>query len=459
MFIYPSTSLQQPAQLLSMLGSFWARTSEDSELVERLLRGRAVQEQQIWNDLQEAIQARGRQTIPVYHTRQWQRLSLLQSEASVFSPDSSAEQLPFQGYVDSGYTSWPAPDGMVSVPLIFSRLSDPGVSFADNLDFVVLPESEVIVFRSDPFQNPLLSVRNIQNTDGEFDQELSLWMFGVQFDTEQVYRNWGYILDLHAASSPRYLESLNVILDALTSGSAYHQVGALYSALTGLPLAKQDGEVVEEIGEDSSRKLVITDHNVYQVPSAASVSVAEGQTLRLGDAICDSLKVYDLTTGVVPDELSVVFLGDGFLTQTFSDEISFENQETALIVTEDGGQVYVEFALGGLPSDVEKFWRTVREREASSSTTLASLMRINPDGPVEPANLPATVNPLKFLIENFLRFNAILVDVNLALADYAIDSALPQEILRLILSPGTTVLATGTHPKTSDSSSVSSSSR
>ena len=422
MYTYP-TGLQRSDSVLSLLGSFWSSSYGGRDLVARLVKGRAELEEQNWLNLMESLQAFSRYETPIFHRENWKLLTLLESDLEE----------------RSGLFVWPIDNSLVRANLICNRLASPSILWSTGSDFSIDIEAEEISFQTNPFSNSLFAIRPVFDGGSLDDREILLWLFRGEFDFQAAYRNWGYVLGLKLDSSEEYLGLLNVVFDALVGGTAVKQIQLAYSLLTGIPLAA-DSETVEEISEDVDHKLVVTPGHVYRLAKSASVTVEVGDALKAGDSLCDGLRVFDLHRGEIPADLTGLSLGNGYLVGDYRGKLVFVNQEVPLTVSEEAGATRVEFELGGYSSDIERFWDLVHANGVESGTTLASLLKLSPDGPEEAANLPSTVNPLEFLVENFLRFNAILVLIDL---DSMSESAIGldrEEFLRKIVPMGTTVI-------------------
>src|SRR5690606_17803300 len=109
--------------------------------------------------------------------------------------------------------------------------------------------------------------------------------------------------------------------------------------------------------------------------------------------------------GQVPAELRAVELGRGWLAAGFVGGLTFENKDVPLVVESDGVYTRLSWELGGWDQDVRRFFDQLHARGLANPPTLAQLLdrRTNPAGEPTAANLPATINPLAFLVANVLR--------------------------------------------------------
>lgn len=102
----------------------------------------------------------------------------------------------------------------------------------------------------------------------------------------------------------------------------------------------------------------------------------------------------------------------------------------------------VSFDVGGFPFDVEKFFDEIHARGVEKGETLAHLLdtRTNQAGEPTAANLPPTINPLKFLAETALRGNAFVVRYSMSAFGENPAGVENVEFLRKIIPPHTAML-------------------
>lgn len=141
-----------------------------------------------------------------------------------------------------------------------------------------------------------------------------------------------------------------------------------------------------------------------------------------------SLNTLDDVCSPERKKLTALTVGPEFLSACFYDELVFENKDVPLEVdiNHPSGYTYVKFSVGGFPDDVEEFFNEMHRRgihahenkEECATTrrvgTLAQILDKRKNAPTEPTaeNLPKTINPLKFIVENVLRNNVFIVRIN-----------------------------------------------
>jgi hypothetical protein len=128
-------------------------------------------------------------------------------------------------------------------------------------------------------------------------------------------------------------------------------------------------------------------------------------------------------------ELTALALDGGYLSACFYGDLVFDNTTVPLEVITDHPTkyTYVRFKLGGFPADVDQFFEEIHLRGIAAARapkdqcdenrrrqgTLAHLLdsRVQPATEPTAAHLPATINPLQFLVENVLRNNVFVVRI------------------------------------------------
>jgi hypothetical protein len=455
---YPDGDLHNPRVLLGLLGSFWSEqyAGRDQLRVYGAATGEVAAQAHI--DLREAVDSVARQTVPVHHTEEWTLCYLRQSErgkapARYGAAGVFGEGLLYGGDAHDDRPTWPCP--VNSVDVLANRISHPSAVLIRGVDFTI--EDGRFVFRDDPFADSLLASRAVVDEMGvEVDRELALWLFRARTDREHIWTHFGYVLNLKLSSSAGYRDLVNALLDAIVGGTAMQQVCDLLAAVTDCRLAGGD-EVVESVLRERGELLVITDRDAYRYPAGASAVVAPGDRVSRADPLADTILFHDLNRGDVPAWLPALALGPGLTLPRFLSDITFENRNVPLWVSADAtGRTRVSWSLGGFPADVIEFWDEVHRRGVAGGLTLAQLLdlRESPVGEPRAIHLPSQINPLHFLVANFLRYNTLLVRVR---ADGMGPNALGLEHLRLlrrILPPQTCILTVIEVPIAGDSATV-----
>jgi len=441
-YLYPTNDLDNPDKLLSLLGSFWATAYTGNAFIQDIASVKGHETQETYLKFLEVIRSISRYNVPVFSKKTWFALKVKESDflksresnyfyqtgtslacgANARGAEKSAEQQKYQsdiGYGDKTlkeFFSVKLPDRLIRVPQIQNSVLKPSLTLLNSVDFEVRKHS--LIFNSDIFQDDRWPKRDILNAAGDLvDRECVLWVYNGSWDLDKVYSQFGYALSLKMKSSQGYKDFINAVFDCFVYGSNVRSQARLISSAFGLPTIKAKREKVEEIFTYGNSHKIVTDLNVYVVPSSTTLTVSKGQVLKEGDFLTDSLQVYELNRGLTDDiNLEALTVEEGLLSFGFFHGITFENTDKPLNVeTGVAGKTKISWELGGFDYDVEKFWDDVHSNGISSGTTIANLLDLRKTPSTEPTaqNLPQTINPLKFLVDNLLRNNAYVVKLKL----------------------------------------------
>lgn len=424
---YPRTDYDNPKKLLSLLGSFWLNTYQGSGLVESIVSARTQLDAQAHLHLLDLIASISRFHVPVFRSEDWFFLTLYESQRNTTAYDQlhydgsftygSPQQL-YGGFQSSNYSAWPAPAGLQETTAILNRITDASLTLIAGVDYFLAANGSVLVFRDNPFTNPLVAKRDVFQDNTVIDRECGLWIYRGKFDIQNVYTQFGYVLDFPVnRSGERYRQMVNAVYDALVQGTTARSLEEFFAAVAGVHLARET-ETVRFVFTDSKAKWVITDKNAYSFSKTAQITVAVGDNLRAGDTLCDAVSFHSFHGGVTPSWLDALTVDVNILAEGYHQGLIFENQDVPLLVEEDiNGRTKVSWQIQGFPGDIDKFWDDVHSNGLQRGQTLAQLLDLRPQPQSEdpgPGSLPATINPLHFLVRNLFRNNAFLIRLKTA---------------------------------------------
>lgn len=371
-----------------------------------------------------------------------------------------------------GY-SLPLPKDLDHVDQIFNRLTFPSVALLVDVDYRIDRDRGVIIFRQNPFENTRVFKRTVGDADeeivlwgfhGHFDYDRVFNQFayalGIKLRTSAGYKEFTNAL-------------FSGLLDG---GLTVHNLDIALAAICGTPLVIEREEEVVAIESDAHGLFIATDAHVYRFVDTATPTVQIGQRVHRGEQLvsgfivdelfvgntylkntsetivcCPATSVllstdnFELLTTELDEDillsqgnfvcepkrpaLTMLALDNGFLPPCFFDNLVFENKEVPLEINTNhaSGYTYVKFNVGGYPADVQRFFDEIHTRGVAEAKkpanqcapeqkngTLAHYLDRRERIMTEPtaATLPATINPLKFLIENVLRNNVFIVKIN-----------------------------------------------
>jgi hypothetical protein len=408
------TQLDKKATLIGFLGGFWRDTYQGQDLLAEFLHARGQLAKQTFARLQEAIDCRGRFSIPVFKYKNWVPLVLDSTTVKSF-PNTYGENTYYGDGSAYGVRSaslpfvYPIDYSISDCLLIANRVTDTSVSLVKGIDFHIDNENHLISFKKNPFLRDDLQ----KETASDGTESITLWMFRPSIDDEYIYNHFGYVVKLWGKSSQSYKDLVNHVYDSIVLGTSFGRTVDAICAITGIPVAKGN-ETVIEVYKDSRSQLVLTDKNAYRVSDLATVTVAPGDELKVDQAICDSLEIFEFNRGEYPESITGLSLNPGLLPGNYLNDLGFLNSDSATEITyDDNGVIDIRFPIGGHPFDVEAFWEEVHSRGVASGTTLANLLdtRTNKEGDPVESNLPSSINPFGFLAANVLRNSAFVVSI------------------------------------------------
>ncbi len=479
-YAFPNTVYDQPGNLLAVLGSWWADTYSGRDQVAAVVQGKAQVENQSMLDLLELLASLSRFTVPIYHTDNWYPLYLLASQRN----DAQTSLLRYDGSAtyDAGnrydiptaraFHAFPRPANMVAAPLLMNRFVAPTMTQNSGIDYILADNA--IIFRSNPFDDPRVATRVVYKDGIPVDTEALVWVFNGQFDWDTIYKQFAYVIGMRLKSSLGYRNLMNAVYDSMVGGTTRATMLQAFSAMTGVPLVQEDAETIVDIVTDSVNLIVITDLSVYKFGLAALPIVSIGDKVVRGQALTDALRFDELNRGIVPPGLKSLAIGPGLLATCFYADLVFEDRFVPLVVdTHDpSGYTKVSWDLGGFPLDVQEFFDEMHSRGVAEASrpvdpceglkktirypantcdevevigrrgTMAHYLDLRVESVGEPtaSQLPRTINPLRFLVENILRNNAFIVRIKAASANSNGVGLHNVRLLRKIMPPQTAMI-------------------
>lgn len=444
-FTYPTSDLDRAKRLLRVLGSFWANTYEAKDQLRAFTAAIAEGVKQSVHNLTETVDAISRHDLPVLHTENWYPITVKKSQLNLtaannykFDNDNMVFDgqpvITFDAIKRINFYAAPIPENLAEVSELYDRVLFPTISLIANVDFLVDRRDKVIVFTQNPFLIPEISSTAIYENGEIVDESITLWAFKAKFDHQYLFKQFAYAVNARLKSTENAKKFLNAIFDGLlAAGAGAAVLDAALSALFDVPLAENDGETVELIELDNRGLIVATDKSVYRFAGSATPVVGVNQKLRAGDRLINAFEIVDLNRGSVPDTVTALALDSGFTSGCFYSDLIFENKELPIQVdvNHPTGFTYISFPVGGFPADVQKFFDEMHARGIMSleipveegcqppparTGTLANVLdlRTNPIGQPTADDLPGTINPLKFIVENVLRNNTTVVIVRIS---------------------------------------------
>lgn len=243
------------------------------------------------------------------------------------------------------------------------------------------------------------------------------WLIAAALDSGPGRLATGYLVNRNPrpTASGNQHALVRALLDASINGPAELTVRQAIAALCDIPCIRNESETVEYLVEESTRKLVITDKEVYRFPSTVNLSVTVGENLAAGDFLCDAVQVWFPPHRTVPAALDLLQLPASWLDPSLTGPLTFENSDKALTVTTNvSGYTKLTWSMPDDPSAVTAFFNLLHTRGVTATKTLADWLDLRtPPQTTKPtaASLPTTINPLSLLLTTVFRNRVIAVRV------------------------------------------------
>lgn len=424
--VYPARDLDTPSLLASVLGTFWTEIYSDQQELDGELTALALPWRQVARDNDALADSLADATFPLLQVNEWHAVTLYESErydphfaGLRYAQDTSVRFGDNRRFGDTVLTAqFPVPlNGIYDAPMIFDAVSSPKVCLSQDVDYRVDTSRGVLWLGTNPFADPRWQPVPLYDANGnQIDRQLTLWFWHAGIDQNRLYRRLGYAFGIAPPPTVAGRQLLSTILSALVGGTTQSLLLDFLSLLYDIPVCAADGEVVTAIFTDSRGLVLATDRQVYRAASGSLPVVSVGDVLREGDPLTDGLACTSLTRGVVPPGLTSLALGDGLLPPDFPGGVAWVDQTVPIVAMMEDGKVRISWSLG-VGGEVERnFWDEVHQRGIAAGKVLAEYldMRSAPTTPVSPMNLPATINPLRFLLSNLVRGGVLLIRLQAA---------------------------------------------
>lgn len=437
-FFYPSSDLDDVRELLNVLGSFWENTYDAKDQLHAFTKAIAAGVAQTQLNLLETVASLSRFEVPIFHTENWYPIVLRKSELNKTPVNTYKFDEPGLVFDGAGMGSFdattarnvfafPVAENLVRTCQLFDRILFPTIGLVQDIDFIIQESS--LVFVQNPFDLAQFPKKLIYKDGAIVDEEIVVWAFKAQLDYGTLFSQFAYALNIKVKSSENAKAFVNAIISGLLEGSATITVlDQALSALFDIPITRESEETVEVVTLDNNGLIIATDKHVYRFLPSATPVVTVGQVLQKNAPLVAGFEVVELNRGIVPDSIKALALDNGFTAACFYGDLVFENHDVPLEVNENhpSGYTFVKFPLAGMPQDVRHFFDELHARglenlpdpnqpvcagQPPRQGTLAHILSRRASNMGEPtaADLPATINPLKFIVENVLRNNAFIV--------------------------------------------------
>jgi len=437
---YPTNAETDPNVLYQSLGSFWTQIFQEQGTIKGYTLGLAEELIQRYYSLVETINSYAVKDVDIFHKEKWTPLRILKSSFGgapfVFEPSNAV--FGAQPGLDHYYSATVFQFGFVKRPtaevytyyvgekfksfgVIADKVFNPNTVLIRGTDVIL--DNGVLYFNRNLFEDQTIARMNVVGDLGEpvtytdatgvvrEEQMMILWLYNAQIDTKQLYTNFGCIFNLIRDNDAAYKEILKNLFQLYVDGPTVRNVMAVCSAFLGVPTIIEASEKIEKIFEDGLSKFVVTDRNVYKFPLYCNFlsNIRIGVVLHAGDMLVDSIQYFDnvetpgnyegggwWTTGsAIKSKLALsqhLFLG------SYKQQLVFPNSLDLVTVDAYGR---ISFPVDGNAADVALFHSQINI--PANATLIKSVLGLNE------VSDSKVLNPVDFILSNFLRNNSALL--------------------------------------------------
>lgn len=466
--------------LVYALGSFWSQQFQERGILTAYGEASSLLALQNYINYLEAVACVSRFTVPIFHCRAWYALVVKESELNKSGPavlkygGSGEYGAGYQYGVPTASDFFTASaDELRDIAVVMNRILAPTLTWVSGHEFFV--EDGIVYFRNNPFADERIPIRNVVDSTGAIvDRECVLWAFSSRSDQEFIYQHYGYALQRKASSSEGYRDLTNAIWNGLAGGLSAQDLSWALAAIAGLPVVLDPLERVEVVVKQPSKTVVVTNRRGYIYPAGSIAAYSVGDIVRGGTPLVDTVRVFDLATFADVYELMTSPLADddgsvtgaaaasssssglpepftnyhsaaklapptanratlrrlalprGLLGAGYVGSLSFANELYAIETELDNtGRLKATFGgVDGAPADIDRFWTTAHANGVAAQTWLELF----------DVRIPQ-VNAAGFIIDNFLRNNAILVHIRVSKLPAGALGISFLDLLRRVLPP------------------------
>lgn len=259
--------------MLYGLSDFWHLMFEDSEKIDLLLEANAIGASDVYSQF---LQLASSITLENIQLNIGSQLKLVLISRGSLVPGT--------------LTTYYLPNGLQDCRYLTNRPFLATVTYEDSADYFIDIVSNTIQFAADPFDDKFPLRVNAAGFN-----EVAMWAIDVQTDEELMYTHYGKLIGVTPQeSTDKYKNFLYGLFYLYAHGPDLAMVRRGLNVALGVPLARNN-ETVLSIRKyhGSGQYIVITDLNSYLLPFGLTPTVAEGDTLTVGDEVTTWVEVKD----------------------------------------------------------------------------------------------------------------------------------------------------------------------
>lgn len=418
-------------KLAEAMGTFWNMVFEDKLMFDGYIRGNSEEILQNYYEFDRAINTYSKDTVQSTRLLKWFPLLLskskLNEEEFLFEKDGAVfgvqpeddtvyagQEFVFGGTKQpvSGVYTYENEYSFDNIPILASKVYFADVILTQGIDFII--DDNLFIFNSNLFERDGLTKYPVYDEGGNLvDEQIMLWCYNGEQTVTDVYDHHGYIFSVPDLGQSSYRDIIQNLYNLFTEGGKVKFIKAILSLSLGVDVIKEVQEVLEEIRVTEQETVIITDKNVYRIPTTFTVvDLKVGDNLNSGTLLIKEVAYYDNVQqskwwrkDFTQHTIGALCLGPSFFSVTLSSPLYFRNSDFELFTVKNGN---VNFPVEGNATDVSRFNSFLTENLAANMSGLLE-------------NQQEFINPLDYMLENFLQHNSAAITLTLDSSN--IDSA------------------------------------
>lgn len=432
---YPTKAETDPEVLYRSLGTFWTNIFQDKLVLRGYTTALAEEIIQRYYDLTEVVNSYSVKDVPIFHKEKWKPILVYKSKfgsepfvfeqgKATFGPQSENDVYYRDVVFQFGFPKRPTAnvyivnvgDDFKDFGVIADKIFSPSRVFMKGTDVVLIDGT--LYFNYNIFDDPNIARMEVIGENGQVEtfidvngntqneELIILWAYHAELDQNILFNNFGYIFNLHLDNDQFFKDILKAVFDLHVAGPTVANIKTICASFMGIKPITESEETVVEIFTDSRNQFVVTDHNVYkfELEHTLRTDVVVGKTFFVGDILVSAVEYYDnvQTPGWWKSSMTLnnklalsqyLFLGD------YEKQLVFPN-ELDLITLDAAGNIV--FPVEGVSTDVAQFNAHLNSDTVNKAAIKAEFNLIN-------AGDAAPIQPVDFLMENFLKMNTIFL--------------------------------------------------
>lgn len=440
---FPAGDVTDGQYLYRSLGSFWTQIFQDKNVLKGYTSAMAEEVIQSYYNLIETVNQYSVKDIDLYHKEKWLPLVIKKSEYNkapfVFSSTGAvfgyqpasdlfyADQLFRFGFpketLGGKIFSFTPTFNLANMGLIANRVISPSLLLVPGVDILV--KDNTLYFKTDLFDNEYIPRAKVVGDFGEIatfktsegqtleDEFIILWVYMAEIDNNEIYKNFGTLLEINLPTSESYKTLLKSLINLYVEGPTITALNAIFAALVNSPIVIETVEEIEDIYSDDKYQYVITSKHVYKL-SLSQLLIGDlepGELLYAGESLTEGVQLIDTLIDPLWWKNHFYISKLGFPSHIFAadtkNQLFFANDHSPLTYTGANTEPNkrIVFPVTGRASDVKAFQDYINH--PSRKSTILEKLQL-------PASKTTTVmiNPVDFLFTNFFKNNTLFLKLD-----------------------------------------------